>query len=168
MSSKLFSPIQFRETVIKNRIFVSPMCQYSAVDGVPNTWHLVHLGTRAVGGAGLVIAEATAVVAEGRITAGCLGIWSDAHTEAFKPITAFIRQQGAVPGIQIAHAGRKASTDTPWKGGKSVSQADGGWQTVAPSPIPFSPEHGAPRELTVAEIEQTTQQFLDAAKRALE
>jgi len=168
MSSKLFSPIQLRETVIKNRIFVSPMCQYSAVDGIPNNWHLVHLGTRAVGGAGLVIAEATAVVAEGRITAGCLGIWSDAHTEAFKPITAFIRQHGAVPGIQIAHAGRKASTDLPWKGGKFVSQADGGWQTVAPSAIPFSPEHGAPRELTVSEIEQTAQQFLDAAKRALE
>lgn len=168
MSSKLFSPIQLRETVIKNRIFVSPMCQYSAVDGIPNNWHLVHLGTRAVGGAGLVIAEATAVVAEGRITAGCLGIWSDAHTEAFKPITAFIRQHGAVPGIQIAHAGRKASTDLPWKGGKFVSQADGGWQTVAPSAIPFSPEHGAPRELTVAEIEETVQQFVDAAKRALE
>ncbi len=168
MSSKLFSPIQLRETVIKNRIFVSPMCQYSAVDGIPNNWHLVHLGTRAVGGAGLVIAEATAVVAEGRITAGCLGIWSDAHTEAFKPITAFIRQHGAVPGIQIAHAGRKASTDLPWKGGKFVSEADGGWQTVAPSAIPFSPEHGAPRELTVAEIEETVQQFVDAAKRALE
>lgn len=167
MSSKLFSPIQFRDTVIKNRIFVSPMCQYSAVDGMPNDWHMVHLGTRAVGGAGLVIVEATAVVAEGRITAGCLGIWSDAHTQAFKPITAFIKQQGAVPGIQIAHAGRKASSDVPWKGGAFINAEHGGWQTVAPSAIPFTDKHGTPHALTIDEIEQTTEQFVAAAKRAL-
>lgn len=168
MPSKLFSPIQLRDTVIKNRIFVSPMCQYSAVDGMPNDWHLVHLGTRAVGGAGLVMVEATAVVAEGRITNGCLGIWSDAHTQAFKPITAFIKQQGAVPAIQIAHAGRKASSDLPWKGGAFIRAEDGGWQTVAPSAIPFTDKHGVPHALTVAEIEHTIAQFVVAAERALQ
>ncbi len=168
MPSKLFSPIQLRDTVIKNRIFVSPMCQYSAVDGMPNDWHLVHLGTRAVGGAGLVMVEATAVVAEGRITNGCLGIWSDAHTQAFKPITAFIKQQGAVPAIQIAHAGRKASSDLPWKGGAFIPAEDGGWQTVAPSAIPFTDKHGAPHALTVDEIEDTVAQFVAAATRALQ
>jgi len=164
---KLFSPYTLREVTCRNRIFVSPMCQYSAVDGMPNNWHLVHLGSRAVGGAGLVMVEATAVNPEGRITPFDLGIWSDAHTEAFKPIAEFIRQHGAVPAIQIAHAGRKASCDSPWKGGKYLPPGDGGWQTVAPSAIALSPNHAAPEALTHEGIEKTVADFEAAAHRAL-
>lgn len=166
--AKLFTPIRFRETEIKNRIFVSPMCQYSAENGIANHWHLVHLGGLAVGGAGLVIAEATAVAPEGRITPSCLGLWSDAHTQAFKPIVEFIKQQGAVPAIQIAHAGRKASCDVPWRDGKFLSAEQGGWQTVAPSAIPVTSEHGTPRTLSREEIQQVAAQFHAAAERALE
>lgn len=166
--SKLFTPIQFRNTTIKNRIFVSPMCQYSAVDGLPDHWHLVHLGSRAVGGAGLVIAEATAVCPEGRITPACLGIWSDTHTQAFRPIVAFIKQQGALAGIQIAHAGRKASSQAPWLGGKCIPPAAGGWQTVAPSALAFSSEHGVPHALSLTEIATIISQFADATRRALD
>src|SRR5579862_4426647 len=118
--SYLFSPLKLRNLEISNRIFVSPMCQYSSADGMPTDWHLVHLGSRAVGGAGLVIVEATAVSPAGRITAWDSGIWSDAHAAAFKRITQFIREQGAVPGVQLAHAGRKASTDAPWRGGRPI------------------------------------------------
>lgn len=168
MSKQLFSPIKLREVTVKNRIFVSPMCQYSAVDGMPNTWHLVHLGSRAVGGAGLVMVEATAVNPEGRITPADLGIWSDAHTEAFTPIARFIKEHGAVPAIQIAHAGRKASCDLPWKGGKYLPPSQGGWQTVAPSALALTPEHAAPRELSADEIENTVTQYADAARRALD
>ena len=163
----LFTPLRLREIEFRNRIFVSPMCQYSADGGMPNTWHLVNLGTRAVGGAALVMAEATAVCPEGRITPYCLGLWSDAHTKAFSPIADFIKQQGAVPGIQIAHAGRKASCDKPWSGGNYLPIGSGGWQTVAPSAIPFSPAHGTPRELSHEDIDGIVELFADAACRAL-
>ncbi len=116
--TKLFSPLQLRDIRLKNRIAISPMCQYSAVDGFATDWHLVHLGSRATGGAGLVIQEATAVVAEGRISPADLGLWKDEHIDSLKRITNFLEQQGAVPGIQLAHAGRKASTHVPWQGGK--------------------------------------------------
>jgi len=164
---KLFSPYTLRGVTCKNRIFVSPMCQYSAVDGMPNSWHLVHLGSRAVGGAGLVMVEATAVNPEGRITPFDLGIWSDAHTEAFRPIVDFIREHGAIPAIQIAHAGRKASCDTPWQGGKYLPPGDGGWQTVAPSAIALTPNHAAPEALAHEDIEKTVGDFEVAAQRAL-
>jgi 2,4-dienoyl-CoA reductase-like NADH-dependent reductase (Old Yellow Enzyme family) len=165
--SKLFSPIRLRSLEFRNRVFVSPMCQYSAADGVPTHWHLVHLGSRAVGGAGLVMAEATAVSPEGRISPYCTGIWSDAHRDAFAPIARFIKEQGAVPAIQLAHAGRKASTDAPWLGGAPLSRDKGGWQPLAPSAIPFTPAHAAPREMTKAEIEQVVDHFTAAARRSL-
>lgn len=165
--TKLFSPLNLRGLVFKNRIFVSPMCQYSCENGLPNTWHLVHLGSRAVGGAGLVLAEATAVSPEGRISPGDCGIWSDEHTEAFKPIAAFIEAQGAVPGIQIGHAGRKASTDVPWQGGLPLSDADGGWHTIAPSPVAFDKTHAIPREMIGADIDRVVTEFTRAAERSL-
>lgn len=165
--ANLFTPFKLRETNFKNRIFVAPMCQYSAEGGIPNHWHLVNYGSRAVGGASLVIVEATAVCPEGRITPRCTGLWSDAHTEAFRPITEFIRQQGAVPGIQIAHAGRKASCDAPWNGGKYLPIGAGGWHTVAPSAIPFTPAHGIPHALSHDEIDSIVDKFSDAAHRAL-
>lgn len=165
--AKLFTPIKFRELELKNRIVVSPMCQYSADGGIPNTWHLIHLGSRAVGGAALVMVEATAVCPEGRITPWCLGIWSDKHTEAFRPITEFIRQQGAIPAIQIAHAGRKAACDAPWNGGKYLPIGSGGWQTVAPSAIPVTPSHGTPKALSHEDIDAVVEMFADAAYRAL-
>ncbi len=165
--SQLFSPLRLRELEFKNRIFVSPMCQYSAQDGIPNEWHFVHLGSRAVGGGALVVAEATGVSPEGRISPADTGIWSDAHTRAFKPITAFIKSQGVVPGIQIAHAGRKASTDAPWRGGKPLDQSHGGWQTIGPSPVAFG-HSPAPREMSQKDIETAVEQFADAARRSLE
>src|SRR5262245_49534754 len=136
--SHLFEPIEIRSILFKNRIFVSPMCQYSSQDGMPGDWHLVHLGSRAVGGAGLVIVEASAVTPEGRISPSDSGIWSDAHAGAFQRITSFVRAQGAAIGIQLAHAGRKASTDITWRGGKPLSKEAGGWRPVAPSPLPFA------------------------------
>ena len=165
--AKLFSPLKIKDVVFKNRIFVSPMCQYSCENGMPNDWHLVHLGTRAVGGAGLVIAEATAVSPEGRISPGDCGIWSDEHTEAFKPITAFIEAQGAVPGIQIAHAGRKASTDLPWRGGLPLPDGEDGWQPIAPSPVAFDKSHTVPRDMTVADMDRVVSEFTTAAERGL-
>ena len=130
----LFDPLALRGVTLPNRIAVSPMCEYSCVDGLPNDWHLVHLGSRAVGGSGLVITEAAAVVPEGRISPEDLGIWSGRHAAAFEPITRFILAQGAVPGIQLAHAGRKASTYRPWSPRQGmVAEADGGWRTVAPA-----------------------------------
>lgn len=164
MSSKLFTPITLRELSFRNRIFVAPMCQYSAIDGVPNNWHLVHLGSRAVGGAALVIAEATAVADIGRISPADLGIWNDAQVEAFKPITTFIKEQGAVPGVQLAHAGRKASTKIPWKGSGKVEA--GGWTPVAPSDIPFSATYPVPKALSTEEVETVVHDFVAAAKRA--
>jgi 2,4-dienoyl-CoA reductase-like NADH-dependent reductase (Old Yellow Enzyme family) len=133
-----FAPLQIREINLRNRIAVSPMCQYSCIDGFATDWHLVHLGSRAVGGAALVFAEATAVTAQGRITPGDLGIWKDQHIPPLARIAAFVKQQGAVPGIQIAHAGRKASCHVPWeKDGAPIQQQTGGWETVAPSAVPF-------------------------------
>lgn len=165
--SKLFTPLRLRDIEFKNRIFVSPMCQYSAAGGLPNEWHRVHYGTRAVGGAALVMVEATAVCAEGRITPWCTGLWSEQHTEAFRPIAEFIREQGAVPGIQIGHAGRKASCDVPWRSSHYLPLGSGGWHTVAPSAIPASPAHGVPHALDHGEIDNVVELFADAARRAL-
>jgi 2,4-dienoyl-CoA reductase-like NADH-dependent reductase (Old Yellow Enzyme family) len=150
----------------RNRVFVSPMCQYSSRDGLPNDWHMVHLGSRAVGGAGLVCVEATGVSPEGRISPGDTGLWSEAHTRAFEPIASFIKSQGARAAIQLAHAGRKASTDVPWRGGKFLSEEQGGWQTLAPSAVPFG-DWPAPREMTRDDVETVVIQFADAARRAL-
>ena len=133
----LFTPLRFRELELKNRIGVSPMCEYSAKDGHPVPWHLVHLGSRAVGGAGLVFTEATAVQAIGRISPADTGIYLDSHIESWRPIANFIREQGAVPGMQLAHAGRKGSTAAPWLGGQKVAISDGGWVPVAPSALAF-------------------------------
>lgn len=164
----LFSPLTLREITLRNRIAVSPMCQYSCVDGMATDWHLVHLGSRAVGGASLVIAEATAVEARGRISPGDLGIWSDAHIPPLARIAAFIKEQGAVPGIQLAHAGRKGSAARPWDGGATLTGEQGGWTTVAPSPVPFHAGDPAPAELSVAEIHSVRSAFVAAAKRALD
>jgi len=164
--SKLFSPLRLRELEIRNRVFVSPMCQYSSREGVPTDWHLVHLGSRAVGGAGLVMVEASAVAPRGRISPWDSGLWNADQAEAFAPITRFIRQQGAVPAIQLAHAGRKASTARPWRGGGPVSEADGGWQPLAPSPLPFSEQHPVPQELTAAELDSLVGQFVASAQLA--
>jgi len=164
--SRLFSLLQLRTLTFRNRIFVSPMCQYSSLDGYPSDWHLVHLGSRAVGGAGLVMVEATAVSPEGRISPDDSGIWSDAHAEAFAPIARFIREQGAAAGIQLAHAGRKASTDRPWQGGGPLGPDQRGWQPIAPSPLPFAHGHPVPREATAADLEAVRRQFEAAARRA--
>jgi 2,4-dienoyl-CoA reductase-like NADH-dependent reductase (Old Yellow Enzyme family) len=166
--SKLFSPVTLRDLTVRNRVFVSPMCQYSSVDGMPTDWHLVHLGSRAAGGAGLVMMEATGVSPEGRISPWDMGIWSDAHAEAMRPITRFIRSQSAVPAIQLAHAGRKASTDRPWNGGGLVAPADGGWQPVGPSPIPFDDKSPTPREMATADVDKVVQDFTAATRRALD
>lgn len=165
MESKLFSPIKIRDLVLKNRIFVSPMCQYSSVDGFANNWHMVHLGSRAVGGASLVISEATSVSPAGRISPGDLGIWSHEHAEAFKPITDFIKSQNSVAGIQIAHAGRKASTASPSDGGGPLKN---GWQTLAPSAIPFDSNYPVPREMDAKDIESVLEEFRNAASLSLE
>ncbi len=163
----LFTPLTIRSIALKNRIVVSPMCQYSSEDGFANDWHLVHLGSRAVGGAGLVFTEATAVCPEGRISPHDLGIWKDGHIEQLKKITHFIEQQGAVPGIQLAHAGRKASVTEPWNQDKLIPVSDGGWKTVAPSPVPFSDEKDTPLELSVSDIKKIVGDFKAAAVRAL-
>jgi 2,4-dienoyl-CoA reductase-like NADH-dependent reductase (Old Yellow Enzyme family) len=166
MRSELFSPLVLRGVSIPNRVFVSPMCQYSAVDGMPDEWHLVHLGSRAVGGAGLVVAEATAVAPEGRITPGDSGLWSDAHIEPWRRVASFVAAQGSVPGIQLGHAGRKASCHVPWKGGEPLGAAEGAWQTVAPSAVPFAEKDPLPRALTAAEVEGLPGLFAVAAGRA--
>ena len=166
--SVLFSPFQIKDITFKNRIFVSPMCQYSSENGMPTDWHFVHLGSRAVGGAALVVVEATAVSPEGRISPWDSGIWSSDHGEAFKRITSFIKAQGAVPGIQIAHAGRKASTDMPWLGGKALAADAGGWTPIAPSPLPFDEASPIPVEMTIQDIQTITDRFRDAARTALE
>jgi 2,4-dienoyl-CoA reductase-like NADH-dependent reductase (Old Yellow Enzyme family) len=166
--STLFSSFTLRELTLKSRIIVSPMCQYSSENGMPTDWHLVHLGSRAVGGAAMVFVEATAVSPEGRISPDDSGIWSDAHAEAFKRIATFIKSQNAVPAMQLAHAGRKASTDVPWRGGRFLTAGEGGWQTIAPSPIPFRETDGIPREMTREDIEQVTAQFADATRRSVE
>ncbi|HEY4651098.1 MAG TPA: NADPH dehydrogenase NamA [Pontibacter sp.] len=164
----LFSPLTIKGITLKNRIAVSPMCQYSSQDGFANDWHLVHLGSRAVGGAGLVIAEATAVSPEGRITPDDIGLWKDEHIPMWQRINAFIESQGSVPGVQLAHAGRKASHSSPWKGGKALTTQEGGWQTVAPSAIPFTEAEPAPLELDAAGIQKVIDDFKAAAIRAQE
>ena len=166
--SKLFEKYKLRNVEFRNRIWVSPMCQYSSVDGMPTDWHLVHLGSRAVGGAGLIIQEATAVSPEGRISPSDAGIWSDAHAEAYQRITKFIKDQGAVAGIQLAHAGRKASTAESWNGGKKVEIENGGWETVAPSAEKFAEDYTLPREMSEGDIEQAANDFVAAAKRSLD
>lgn len=167
-SPSLFSPVALRGVALRNRIGVSPMCQYSAVDGFATDWHLVHLGSRAVGGAGLVIAEATAVTPDGRISPADLGIWSDDHVPALRRITRFILDQGAVPGIQLCHAGRKASTAVPWQGNHALAPDEGGWRPIyAPSAIPFRPKDPVPDALTTAQIRATVAAFADAARRAV-
>jgi 2,4-dienoyl-CoA reductase-like NADH-dependent reductase (Old Yellow Enzyme family) len=166
MSSQLFAPLTLRSVTFRNRVFVSPMCQYSSDNGMPNEWHFVHLGSRAVGGASLVCVEASAVTPEARITPWDAGIWSAAHAVAWKRAADFIRSQGAVPAIQIAHAGRKASCNKPWLGGKPLSAAEGGWQTLGPSAIAFG-SYPAPRAMTVDEIKRTVTEFRLAAGHAL-
>ncbi len=165
---QLFDPLTLRGTTLRNRIGVSPMCQYSSVDGMATDWHLVHLGSRAVGGAGLVMVEATAVEPRGRISPADMGIWSDAHVAPLARIARFVREQGAVAGIQLAHAGRKASTDVPWKGGGPLSDAEGGWPTIAPSPLPFSARDRLPAEMTKDDIAVVLGAFRAAAVRARE
>ena len=165
--SKLFTPLQMRSLTLRNRILVSPMCMYSCQDGLPNDWHMVHLGSRAVGGAAMVIAEATAVAPEGRISPSDCGLWNDAQAEAFAPIAHFIAAQGAIPAIQLGHAGRKASVMPPWQGGGVAQEDAGGWQPVAPSALPFGPGSPQPRELEVADLERIAAQFEASARRAL-
>jgi 2,4-dienoyl-CoA reductase-like NADH-dependent reductase (Old Yellow Enzyme family) len=165
--STLFTPLTIRGIEMRNRLWVSPMCQYSAVDGIPNDWHHVHLAQFAAGGAGLVIAEATAVSPEGRISPDDVGLWNDAQLEAWAPVVAAIRARGAVAGVQLGHAGRKASTTSPLKGGRgSVAIADGGWTTVAPSAVAY-PGFAEPRALDAAGIEKVVDDFADAARRAV-
>ncbi len=163
----LFRPISLRGVTARNRIMVSPMCQYSSVDGYPTDWHLVHLGSRAVGGAGIVMVEATAVEPRGRISPYDSGIWEDGHVEPFGRIAHFIREQGAVAGIQLSHAGRKASVHRPWQGGGPLASGEGAWQTIAPSGLPFNEGWHVPRPLAVDEIGTLVSQFADAAERAL-
>ncbi|QNF35532.1 NADH:flavin oxidoreductase/NADH oxidase [Adhaeribacter swui] len=164
----LFNPLTIKSLTFKNRIVVSPMCQYSATDGFANDWHLVHLGSRAVGGAALVIAEATAVNPEGRITPHDLGLWQDEHITFLQRITAFIHQQGSLAGVQLAHAGRKASKSSPWTGNQHLSTNEGGWDNVmAPSAIALNPDTPAPQELTTEQIKQVVLDFKSAAARAL-
>jgi 2,4-dienoyl-CoA reductase-like NADH-dependent reductase (Old Yellow Enzyme family) len=165
--AQLFTPFKLRNIELKNRIVVSPMCQYSSVDGFANDWHLVHLGSRAVGGAGLVLTEATAVAPEGRITSADLGIWKDEHIEFLRRIVTFISRNGAVPGMQLAHAGRKASVTEPWNGGTPVHSEDGGWQTLAPSAVPFTNQSLVPRAMSIQEINKLISDFRAAAARAL-
>ena len=165
--TNLFTPLTVRGVTFRNRIAVSPMCQYSSVDGLATDWHLVHLGSRAVGGAGLVMTEAAAVEARGRISPADAGIWKDEHIDPLARITRFLREQGAVAGIQLAHAGRKASTRRPWEGDGTIPESAGGWPTVAPSPVPFQPEDPAPVELSHAGIHSIVEAFVAAARRAL-
>jgi 2,4-dienoyl-CoA reductase-like NADH-dependent reductase (Old Yellow Enzyme family) len=169
MSSALFSPLTIRSIVFRNRIVVSPMCEYSSVDGFANDWHMVHLGSRAVGGAAAVLTEATAVTADGRISPDDLGIWKDEHVEMLARIFAFITGQGAVPGVQLAHAGRKASTAAPWKGRGNVPPDQGGWIPIhGPSPLAFVPDYQTPVALDQPGIEDVVTAFRDGARRVLD
>ena len=167
MTSALFTPIKIRSTDFANRVWVSPMCQYSAKDGVVGEWHKVHLGSFATGGVGLIMVEATGVEPEARISIGCTGIWNDKQAAAFKPIVDFVHSQGVKIGIQLAHAGRKGSTMVPWDDHEIASASEGGWETTAPSPISFK-DFPIPRELTVAEINGLTTKFVEASLRSVE
>ena len=162
----LFSPLTIRGVTFRNRVAVSPMCEYSSEDGFANDWHLVHLGSRAVGGAAMVLTEAAAVEPRGRISPADLGIYRDEHIEMLARIARFVNGQGAVPGIQLAHAGRKASTRVPWEGGAAIPESEGGWRTFAPSPIPFRPEDAVPAELTPSDISHIVAAFGAATRRA--
>ena len=164
----LFEPIKIRSIELKNRIVVSPMCEYSSIDGFANDWHLVHLGSRAVGGAGLVITEAAAVSPEGRITPDDLGIWKDEHIEFLKRIVDFIVSQNCVAGIQLAHAGRKASHSSPWKGGNFLTGKEGGWKTIAPCAIAFKEDDPLPKAMTKNDIDQLINDFKNATERSLQ
>lgn len=170
--SALFEPFTLRDLTIPNRVWMPPMCQYSAAaegpeTGAPNDWHLAHYAARAAGGTGLVIVEATGVSPEGRISPYDVGIWNDTQVEAFRRITRFLVSQGTIPGIQLAHAGRKAATDRPWKGGAPLAPDRLGWQPLGPSPVAFDERHPVPTELTTAQIASVVGQFADAARRAL-
>jgi 2,4-dienoyl-CoA reductase-like NADH-dependent reductase (Old Yellow Enzyme family) len=165
--SKLFSNLSIKNITLKNRIVMSPMCQYSSTDGFTNDWHMVHLGSRATGGSGLIITEATAVSPEGRITPGDLGLWNNEHIQGLSRIVRFIHLQGAVAGIQLAHAGRKASCAVPHEGGKQLYEKHGGWQTVAPCDIPFMAGERAPESLNKEGILKVVSDFTAAAGRAL-
>jgi len=168
-NAHLFSPLRIRDVEFRNRIGVSPMCEYSSTDGFANDWHLVHLGSRAVGGAGLVLTEAAAVLPEGRITPNDLGIYSDAHVEMLARIFRFVEAQGAVPGMQLAHAGRKASTSAPWKGGVPIGEADGGWRPIfAPSAVAFNEGYQVPQPLDEEGIARIAEAFGRAAQRCLD
>lgn len=162
----LFRPLPLRSVTARNRIMLSPMCQYSATDGMPDDWHFVHLGARAAGGAGIVFTEATHVAPEGRITPHCLGIWNDAQRDAFKRIAAFVAAQGAVAGIQLGHAGRKASVSRPWDGNRPLSQDEGGWEVIGPSPLAFAKNFPVPLEMDKAAIDRVTENFAAATRRA--
>jgi len=166
--SHLFSPLKIKDIELKNRIAMSPMCMYSSEDGFANDWHMTHIGSRAAGGVGLIIMEATAVSPEGRITPHDLGLWKDEHINYLKRITSFTEKQHTVIGIQLAHAGRKASHKRPWEGGQTLSEPEGGWQTLAPSPIPFLETEQVPAELDIKGIKKIIHDFKAAAKRALE
>jgi 2,4-dienoyl-CoA reductase-like NADH-dependent reductase (Old Yellow Enzyme family) len=165
--SLLHTPIRVRAVEFRNRAWVSPMCQYSSRDGAPTAWHLVHLGARATGGAGAVIVEASAVTPDGRISPEDSGVWCDRHVEAFRPIAAFVAEQGAVPGIQIAHAGRKASAQKPWDGAGPLPPGADPWPTIAASPLPWGEKWHTPREVTEDDMERVRQAFVSSAKRAL-
>lgn len=168
--SQLFTPYTLKDVTLRNRIAIPPMCQYLAEDGIVNDWHQVHYASMARGGAGLVVVEATAVAPEGRITPACAGIWSDAHAQAFVPVVKAIKAAGSIPGIQIAHAGRKASAQRPWEGDDHIPESDPrGWQTIAPSAVAFG-HHlpKVPREMTLDDIARVKQNFVDGARRALE
>lgn len=166
--SNLFDPLTVRSVTLRNRIAVSPMCQYSSTDGYATEWHLVHLGSRAVGGAALVMTEAAAVLPEGRISPEDLGIWDEGHVEMLSRIVGFIHQQGALAGIQLAHAGRKASTYAPWRGQGAVPESEGGWQVAGPSEGPFSENYPRPQPLTIEGIRSVAGAFGQAARRALQ
>jgi 2,4-dienoyl-CoA reductase-like NADH-dependent reductase (Old Yellow Enzyme family) len=162
----LFDALALRDLTFRNRIFVSPMCQYSSIDGLANDWHLVHLGSRAVGGAALVMCEATAVTADGRISPQDLGIWNDAQADSLRPIVRFIKQQGAIPGMQIAHAGRKGSTKRPWEGQGAIPAEEGGWTPLGPDGHSFAPNYPQPHALTLGEARGIVSAFRAAAHRA--
>lgn len=164
--SKLFTPLKIRNITLKNRIVMSPMCQYSAKDGLASDWHLVHYGSRAIGGCGAVIVEATAVSADGRISYADLGLWNDAQIEPLSRVASFVEKYGAVAGIQLAHAGRKASENISWEGNGQIKEGPNGWQTVSASAVPFDPRDMIPKELTKDEIKQKISEFKLAACRA--
>lgn len=164
----LFDPLRLRSITLPHRLAVAPMCQYSAQDGYPNDWHLVHLGSRAVGGASLIFTEATAVTPDGRITPADLGIWDDSHIEPFARIARFLHSQGCFAGVQLAHAGRKGSAHVPWEGGAAIPSERGGWIPFAPSAEAFSEKMTVPAEMTLGDITAVRKAFVDAARRALD